>query len=144
MHFYTPTPFWCWINQRFVAERLAAGYVYPWLAALLSIVLYGLLFLKLRGNIVVIPDRWARVRFVWRPVTDGGEQQAVRYSFAGQAPVTGSTAMVGEDSATLAQREARKMLWYPLCYTVRQRHATPVPSVMSIKLTDASLIYHPN
>lgn len=122
-----------------MAERLAAGYVYPWLAALLSIVLYGLLFLKLRGNIVVIPDRWARVRFVWRPARDGSDQQAVRYSFAGQATATGSAAMVGEDSVTLAQREARKMLWYPLCYTVRQRHATSVPSLICIKLTDASL-----
>lgn len=108
-------------------ERLLAGYVYPWLSALLSIFAYGLLYFRLRGNIVVNPDRWTRVRFVWNPIKEG--ERAIRYSFAGQASLAGSTAMNIENSASVAQREARKMLWYPLCYTVRQRlaHFPPYP-----------------
>ncbi|CAE6484430.1 unnamed protein product [Rhizoctonia solani] len=53
--FYVPTPYWCWISQKYKAQRIGAEYFWLWLSGFGSILLYTPLFLMLRGNIVWIP-----------------------------------------------------------------------------------------
>lgn len=53
--------FWCWIGSKYEAERIAGEYFWLWACALISIVLYLILFFRLRGNIDVDPDDWKRV-----------------------------------------------------------------------------------
>ncbi|KAG9073951.1 hypothetical protein FS749_014537, partial [Ceratobasidium sp. UAMH 11750] len=64
--FYAPTPFWCWIGQGYATERIVFEYAWLWTAALGSIFLYALLFLRLCGFISVDARNWARIRFEFR------------------------------------------------------------------------------
>ncbi|TDL15996.1 hypothetical protein BD410DRAFT_902282 [Rickenella mellea] len=121
-HYYAPTPYWCWISQRYLAERIAGEYSWLWFAAFISLIAYVLLFLRLRGNIVVDPERWQNVTFRW-------------YPYPSEEPYRDRRS----DASSLAQKEARKMLWYPLCYIVvilpqsavrwRQFTGHPVPFI---------------
>jgi len=47
---YTPTPFWCWVSQKYPAERLMGEYFWLWLTGFVSIVVYALLYNRLRGR----------------------------------------------------------------------------------------------
>ncbi|KAG8725182.1 hypothetical protein FRC12_024219, partial [Ceratobasidium sp. 428] len=38
--FFAPTPAWCWISDSYQGARLAAEYVWLWLACAVTIVLY--------------------------------------------------------------------------------------------------------
>jgi hypothetical protein len=38
--FESPTPYWCWIGQRYMVWRIVAEYMWFWLALLLSLVVY--------------------------------------------------------------------------------------------------------
>ncbi|KAG9119467.1 hypothetical protein FRC07_005494 [Ceratobasidium sp. 392] len=38
--FYTPTPWWCWINGLYMPERIIAEYLWLWIAGIGSIGLY--------------------------------------------------------------------------------------------------------
>ncbi|KAI5116238.1 hypothetical protein M0805_001232 [Coniferiporia weirii] len=112
--FYTPSPLWCYISASHPALRVGANYAYAWLAALVSMILYWMLWLRLRGRVV---GQWegGRIRVQFLRLRDDGighESGDGRRIFGGE----------GEGEGTVArdrdQREARKMLWYPLCYII--------------------------
>lgn len=111
--FFTPTPYWCWISGKFDAERIAGEYFWLWFAAFVNIILYTLLFFRVRGNITVDPLNWRRVRFKWHRYggqgrTAGGEgyfDSVARGARGGEA---------GKDAA----KEALSMIWYPVTYTI--------------------------
>jgi len=44
-YYATPTPYWCWIGQRFSWQRIAGEYVWFWLTLFISIALYFPLYL---------------------------------------------------------------------------------------------------
>jgi len=89
---------WCWITGAYQPERLLLEYLWMFSSAFVSFVLYVLVFLKLRGNIVV--SGW-RIRFRRRVASTSWEMQ------------TGKT-MVDSQLMSIA----KQMLWYPVAYTV--------------------------
>ncbi|CAE6476337.1 unnamed protein product [Rhizoctonia solani] len=112
--FYAPTPFFCWIGQGYLVERIIFEYFWIWAAALSSIVLYSILFLRMRGYISVDPRRWTHIRFHWR-----------RTSSSDMSYVTGPNGVRLQAMATPSGRlvikqetkDALKMLYYPAAYT---------------------------
>ncbi|KAI9510983.1 hypothetical protein F5148DRAFT_473829 [Russula earlei] len=57
--FYAPTGYWCWISAEYSVQRTATDFAFIWTTASCSIVVYGMLFLYLKGYITT--DGW-RVR----------------------------------------------------------------------------------
>jgi len=49
--YFTPATNWCWIGGAFSAQRIAGEYVWLWIAALASIVLYIPLFFIMKGTV---------------------------------------------------------------------------------------------
>ncbi|KAF8596331.1 hypothetical protein BDV93DRAFT_610949 [Ceratobasidium sp. AG-I] len=47
---YTPTPWWCWINGRYMSLRIVAEYLWLWIAGVGTIFLYIPTYLMLRKN----------------------------------------------------------------------------------------------
>ncbi|CAE7076260.1 unnamed protein product [Rhizoctonia solani] len=112
--FYAPTPFYCWIGQGYLIERIVFEYFWIWSAALSSIVLYSILFLRMRGYISVDPRKWTHIRFHWR-----------RSSSSDMSYVSGPNGVRLQAMATPSGRlvikqetkDALKMLYYPAAYT---------------------------
>jgi len=50
-YYAVPTPFWCWIGEDFLGERLGGEYIWYWIALFGSILLYIPLFLLAFGHI---------------------------------------------------------------------------------------------
>ncbi|QRV89115.1 G protein coupled glucose receptor regulating Gpa2 protein [Ceratobasidium sp. AG-Ba] len=48
--YYTPTPWWCWINGRYMKDRIVAEYLWLWVAGLGTICFYFPSYLILRKN----------------------------------------------------------------------------------------------
>ncbi|KAF8521442.1 hypothetical protein BU17DRAFT_88014 [Hysterangium stoloniferum] len=73
--FYAPTPYWCWVSSNFPSERITGEYGWLWLTALVSLLLYVVLYLFLRGNIVHCQNSWIKLEFRWitqrKPVIPG-------------------------------------------------------------------------
>jgi len=92
--FYGISGYWCWIADEYETERITMDYMIMFLSAVLSFVLYTLVFLRMRGNIVV-NGLYIRFRLAknknWR-----GRLFAQSY----------------------ALKIARQMLLYPVAYTV--------------------------
>jgi len=57
-----PTPYWCWIGEDFLMQRIFGEYIWFWLTLLVSIVAYIPLYLCSRGNITVSTDVWWKFR----------------------------------------------------------------------------------
>jgi len=93
--FFGVSGYWCWISEEYEAERVTLDYMIMWSSAFFSFILYTLVFLRLRGNIVV--SGW-RVRFRRR-------QSSGLATFRSQS----SDKLLGI---------ARQMLLYPIAYTV--------------------------
>jgi len=55
---FRPTPYWCWIGNNYLIHRLFAGYVWMWMALIVSLLLYVPLFFWGRGNITVGDKIW--------------------------------------------------------------------------------------
>jgi len=91
--YYSNTEYWCWIGGNYLNERLGLEYVWMWACSLALIILYFLLFFRLRGNLVV--KGW---HMHWRRL--------------GKIP-----AWVIEVEAPGAAH-ARTMLWYPIVYFI--------------------------
>lgn len=95
--FFGISGYWCWIAENYPTERITLDYLVMFFSALSSFVLYSLVFLKLRGNIVV--NGW-NVRFQ-------------RISTARSSTWRGRQL---SNSQTLTI--ARQMLLYPIAYTI--------------------------
>jgi len=92
--FYGISGYWCWIADEYETERITMDYMIMFLSAILSFILYTLVFLRMRGNLVV-NGLHVRFRFAknedWR-----GRLFAQNY----------------------ALKIAKQMLLYPVAYTV--------------------------
>ncbi|KAG8857234.1 hypothetical protein FRB96_005909 [Tulasnella sp. 330] len=147
--YFGPTPFWCWIGPSYLWERIFGEYFWLWFCALVNVVAYPFLFFTLRGNIEVDPTNWRRIRFRRR----GGD------GIFGQVISPGRTSRpISKDEESvrilkMRNKEAMKMFWYPLSYTIlvlplsitrwstfrsKDQSATPVKD-MSIVTTSAVL-----
>ncbi|KAI0766916.1 hypothetical protein BD413DRAFT_568049 [Trametes elegans] len=92
--FYAISGLWCWISNEYPSERITLDYMIMFLSALLTFLMYILVFLRLRGNISV--HGW-RVSIYLR-------RRALEHSF--------------QSVDTHAVNVAKGMLLYPIGYTV--------------------------
>ncbi|KAJ7268499.1 hypothetical protein C8J57DRAFT_1325306 [Mycena rebaudengoi] len=94
--FYGISGYWCWITPLYVVERATLDYMFMFMAGTGSFILYTLVFLRMRGNIVA---SGGKVTF-HKTSSNNGSQ--------------GSGQQV--DSRTMSV--AKKMLLYPVAYTI--------------------------
>ncbi|KAG9079574.1 hypothetical protein FS749_008407, partial [Ceratobasidium sp. UAMH 11750] len=97
-NFYAPTPWWCWINGKYMPERIVAEYLWLWLAGIGSIALYVPSYFTVRKK-----QNTARVEAHPESLEQDG----------GPEPDTRSVA-----SSVNENNEAAKLLWYPFVYTL--------------------------
>ncbi|KAF7337234.1 Git3 domain-containing protein [Mycena sanguinolenta] len=73
--FYGISGYWCWISAGYPTSRIVLDYLFMFMAAGFSFVLYTLVFLRLRGNIVFEGRHisFRRTGLAWR----GGQNRAV-------------------------------------------------------------------
>ncbi|KAF8527188.1 hypothetical protein BU17DRAFT_15697, partial [Hysterangium stoloniferum] len=113
--YITPTPYWCWIGSKYDRFRVGAEYVWFWITAVLSVIIYALLYFCLRGIIVVGRDYWWQIHLQKPPSSRSRLQTALAQSNGGTPECLQSNETLPrsrQDSAT----EAFKMLLYPLSY----------------------------
>ncbi|KAG9099957.1 hypothetical protein FRC06_004668 [Ceratobasidium sp. 370] len=96
--FYTPTPWWCWINGRYMPERVIAEYLWLWVAGIGSIALYVPSYFKVRNQ-----------------KDASGPNEQYRHSTLGPQLESDTQSVA---SSMHGNDEAVKMLWYPLVYTL--------------------------
>ncbi|KAI0693174.1 hypothetical protein C8T65DRAFT_66012 [Cerioporus squamosus] len=51
--FYAISGYWCWISDQYASERITLDYMIMFLSALFSFIMYSLVFLRLRGNVLL-------------------------------------------------------------------------------------------
>ncbi|KAL5522868.1 hypothetical protein ACEPAG_8886 [Sanghuangporus baumii] len=126
--FYTPSPAWCYIGAAHIALRAGASYVFAWLAAIGSGVLYVLLFFRLRG---ALPERRVQGRLS-RTLAAGLRQWHCWWSREFNTGRDRDGQLLerelgmrgdGEENDPEGRRiltiyEAGKMLWYPCLFTI--------------------------
>ncbi|GLB37316.1 putative G protein-coupled glucose receptor regulating Gpa2 [Lyophyllum shimeji] len=96
--FFGVSGYWCWISPSYPTQRITLDYIFMFLAAFLSFILYTLIFLRLRGNIIL---GGGRISFRKKPTAPGsGSWQGRQFA---------------DDQAMLV---AKKMLLYPVAYFV--------------------------
>ncbi|KAG8987304.1 hypothetical protein FRB90_003418 [Tulasnella sp. 427] len=89
---------WCWITEKYTGSKLGLEYFWIFFSAIVSFILYSLVFLRLRGNIVI----------------DG---QSVQFHANKESRAsTDCTAPQVYESHRLII--ARRMLWCPVVYTI--------------------------
>ncbi|KAG8963312.1 hypothetical protein FRC05_004786 [Tulasnella sp. 425] len=122
--YYAPTPFWCWISSQHDPDRVFAEYFWMWLAAFSNIALYIPLFFLLRGNIHVNPvTRKITFNFNLKNSFGGcfgrrkGGGQEWDIMGGGAARGGHGTASASSTASNGNQKEALKLIWYPLSYT---------------------------
>jgi len=84
--------YWCWISPKYTTERYATDHLSMIASAVFSLILYSLVFFRLRGNIRV--------------------SAGCKFSFH-RRPKTGRTTEQIESYLTAV---AKHMLWYPIVY----------------------------
>ncbi|KAJ7314237.1 hypothetical protein DFH08DRAFT_895814 [Mycena albidolilacea] len=70
--FYGISGYWCWISPEYPTSRITLDYLFMFMAATFSFVLYTLIFLRLRGNIIIEGRRitFRRTGMAWRGSND--------------------------------------------------------------------------
>ncbi|KAJ6530051.1 hypothetical protein DFH09DRAFT_1370837 [Mycena vulgaris] len=91
--FYGISGYWCWITPDYVVERATLDYMFMFMAGTLSFVLYTLVFLRMRGNVVMTGTRLAFRK-------------------------TASNEWLGHQVDNRTMSVAKKMLLYPVAYTI--------------------------
>ncbi|CAE6405583.1 unnamed protein product [Rhizoctonia solani] len=110
--YFTPGPFWCWINPKYSNERLLGEYLWLWVAGFGNLLVYIPLFLLLRGNIVLGNEGFRSHR--WH-LTPPPVCNAFRTETQSEANSSMPDDAYDEDKI---RKEATKMLWYPAAYTI--------------------------
>lgn len=92
--FYGIAGYWCWITAEFETARIVLDYMIMFISAIGSMILYSLVFFRMRGNIVVNGwyIRFRRAEDNWR----------------------GRDFAPGDSALTIA----KQMLLYPIAYTI--------------------------
>ncbi|KZS94082.1 hypothetical protein SISNIDRAFT_57650 [Sistotremastrum niveocremeum HHB9708] len=62
--FLAPTPFWCWIGSHYAGDRIGGEYLWLWIAALESFVLYVPLFFILLQGTEAGGRKWWQLMFL--------------------------------------------------------------------------------
>ncbi|KAL6305957.1 hypothetical protein BKA93DRAFT_189530 [Sparassis latifolia] len=96
--YFGPSGYWCWITVSYPREQFFMEYFYEFLSAGLSFILYTIVLLRVRGNLILVGGKWS-LRFVPR-----GE----RWQLALRRDNTDSSMM----------QVAARMVWHPVAYTV--------------------------
>ena len=97
--------YWCWITALHPIERFTTAYLFMFLSAALSFILYSLVFFRLRGNISV--SGGYKMSFHRRPKVITGRTSDGTY-------ITTDDRRVESHLTTLA----KQMLLYPVAYTI--------------------------
>ncbi|KAI0937517.1 hypothetical protein AcW1_001625 [Taiwanofungus camphoratus] len=63
--YFGPSGYWCWITHNYSKEQTFLEYFFEFISAGFSFILYTAIFLRVRGNLVVIDGKWC-IRFVPR------------------------------------------------------------------------------
>ncbi|KAG8997497.1 hypothetical protein FRB93_014108 [Tulasnella sp. JGI-2019a] len=106
-NFYAPAGFWCWISPAYHAEQIALEYGWFWLAGLVDFILYVLIFLALRGNLLVTFDSEA---------TDGWGRGSMHTHWERNRNRRASIGTSEERKRLM--RTARRLLAYPIVYII--------------------------
>ncbi|RXW18068.1 hypothetical protein EST38_g7786 [Candolleomyces aberdarensis] len=95
--YYGDTDYWCWVRRDFQASQLLSEYVWMWVSAFIMAILYGIMFLVMRGFLIVGNGvRWAK------------RQNRVKLDLSG-----------GDDEEERAARAmANLLLFYPAVYII--------------------------
>ena len=104
----TTSGYWCWISPKYLIERYTTDYLFMTASATFSLILYSLVFFRLRGNISVLAGY--KISFHRRSKVSN-----VRFAR------TGDGAFVVTDDPRIecyVTTVAKHMLWYPIAYTV--------------------------
>ncbi|KAK7443267.1 hypothetical protein VKT23_015864 [Stygiomarasmius scandens] len=89
---------WCWITEKYPKERILLEYFLEFLSAVVSIILYTFIILRVRGNMFKSDGRW-HLRFVPR-------EESWKLSFERDLI----------DSCML--KVSQSMVWFPVAYTI--------------------------
>lgn len=103
--YYGVAGYWCWITAAYSTERYATSYLFIFISAVVSFILYLLVFFRLRGNISV--SAGFKLDFHRRPKVRFGRTSNGTYVLTDDRRV--------ESHFT---RVAKHMLWYPLVYAI--------------------------
>ncbi|KAF8313496.1 hypothetical protein DL93DRAFT_2114128 [Clavulina sp. PMI_390] len=98
--FFGIAGYWCWITDQYPLSRVGVEYFWFFFGGAMSFILYVLVFLRLRGNIV-FPEGSRLPRFIWVPRAKAWKLQMNRDAIDAH--------MV--DSA-------KQMIWFPVAYTI--------------------------
>lgn len=107
-NYFTPTPFWCWINPKYKNQRAFGEYMWLWIAGFGNLLVYIPLYLLLRGNIVLGNDGFRSHTWHWTP-------PARQISTKAESASTISSTEHDEEAS---RKDAVKMLFYPIAYTI--------------------------
>ncbi|CEL63250.1 hypothetical protein RSOLAG1IB_05293 [Rhizoctonia solani AG-1 IB] len=136
--YFTPGPFWCWINPKYTRERLLGEYIWLWIAGFGNLLVYIPLFLLLRGNITLGNEgfRSHRLHLIPPPVSNAFRTES-------RSEVNSSTPDDTNDEAEI-RKEATKMLWYPFAYTILVLPLSIVrwAKLQPVTMQDDELIFH--
>jgi hypothetical protein len=100
--FYGISGLWCWMTEGYLTEKYTLQFGWMFFSAGVSLVLYTLVFLRIRGNIVV--NGW-RFYFRRRVVVQGYSSRQFN-------------AVTDPSQNTHVMKVARQMMWYPIVYTI--------------------------
>jgi len=78
--YQSPTPYWCWIGQDYVAWRIWGEYVWFWITLGCSIIVYIPLFLWSRGNLTMDENSWWRFSIHKSRLTNPSETRRQSYA----------------------------------------------------------------
>ncbi|KAG7449591.1 uncharacterized protein BT62DRAFT_1073030 [Guyanagaster necrorhizus] len=95
--YYGIAGYWCWITDAYPSERITLDYIFMFIAALGSLLLYTIIFLRLRGHIEM--DGRTPKRFRLHPVKRAGDWRTT-------------------DSDNEATKIAKRMVLYPITYII--------------------------
>ncbi|CAE6534489.1 unnamed protein product [Rhizoctonia solani] len=118
--FYAISGAWCWVGDGYQLERFLYVYMWIFLSLGTSLVLYGLVYLRFSGHLVV-----ENGKLVWNKSSNGwsfgsfmmGTTSAstpTRQSAAPRPPETTQTNGIGKHLKTISKR----LMLYPLVYSI--------------------------
>ena len=103
--YYGITSYWCWITPAYSTEQYTSEYLFIFASAGFSLILYLLVFFRLRGNITI--SAGYKVDFHRRPKVRMGRTEAGTYIATDDRHVESHLTTV-----------AKQMLWHPIAYIV--------------------------
>ncbi|KAG8743477.1 hypothetical protein FRC10_011949 [Ceratobasidium sp. 414] len=126
--YYTPTPWWCWINGRYTPYRIVAEYLWLWIAGVGTVCLYVPSYIILRKN-----------RKEFSPIEKAGQEDRPFDSQSHSSSNSSSNSNSNSSSSQKSDNPA-KMLYYPVAYTLC---ILPLSIMRWAAFSDPSLLSNP-